>query len=566
MKFRSIVEIVRAKGQKETLTQELDQDRIVLGRGGSSDILYDSTLISLEHAAFSFQNGKLVIEDLDSLSGVRVNGRAVRRQELKAKDRIILGDTELRVTQEGDSWQIFEERSEAVGEDSNDRAKRYLESLNVTNALPSMTLLSSLFVIIIIALFLFIPLSGALNGVSEMTWSSGPISNAHKMIENNCEACHADPFTQIQDDTCLSCHKMTVHAEAFSTGDIAAAHSEMRCAQCHMEHNGDSGVTLSESSLCTDCHDGLSSVFPDTELLDVPHFQSHPEYAVTLAKFGGEDGETERVRLDDTHNLKDGARFKLNHKVHLEAGIAGPEGPTTLQCDDCHRLTPTTKIFEPVQYESDCSRCHGLEFDDRLPGNEVPHGDAETVYNYAYAEYAKLFLRQDDAPPVPGFERFKPGKAPKKREDKREFVENEVDRAARDAEELLFEKTACHLCHQISKKSESEFEADGSNSGRYKVRRPNIPVVWMPKANFDHSAHQEIKCASCHEGVTDSEETTDVLMPNVKSCQSCHADNGKIGKIHSDCIMCHSYHDQEVLPEVKKQEIHEIVSMIHGES
>ncbi|MCB0353341.1 MAG: FHA domain-containing protein [Bdellovibrionales bacterium] len=552
MKLRFVVDVIGAKGQKETAHSDFDQDAVVLGRGGSSDVIYESSLVSLEHLRISGDGHKLLLEDLDSLSGVRVNGKQTRRQELRVGDRITFGEIELVIRKVGETFELYEERRQKEKEDSDVRVKRLVQQLDPKRNLPSMTLLSIFLAALVLIGFFGYPLSIP----GKPSWNSGPLSNAHKMIEADCSLCHVEPFEPVQDKACLTCHEMSVHAEAFEHASMSDSHEEPRCAACHMEHNGDAGLTVSQAKLCTECHANIRATFADAESPNVMSFADHPEFSVSIPV--GDEGDMTRIRLSDRERLIDGTKLKLNHHVHLKKGIAGPDGPTDLHCTDCHRLTPETELFEPITYENDCASCHTLGFDDRLPELEVPHGDADTVYHFAYAEYAKLFLDAQQGPPVPGFERFKPGSEPRE-PDQREFVKDEVDRAARDAEELLFTKTACHLCHDIQEKE----SFDRLVEGRYEVMRPKIPSSWMSAALFDHAAHQEVRCESCHEGVSKSTETTDVLLPGVKTCQSCHGDAGAHGKVGSDCILCHSYHDQVLLPESKKRAIEDIVDVVN---
>jgi transcription elongation factor Elf1 len=63
----------------------------------------------------------------------------------------------------------------------------------------------------------------------------------------------------------------------------------------------------------------------------------------------------------------------------------------------------------------------------------------------------------------------------------------------------------------------------------------------MPHAKFDHDAHRSFTCLSCHEKALKSTETTDILLPGIAACQTCHAP----GPDHAEsrCFECHTYHD-----------------------
>jgi hypothetical protein len=70
-----------------------------------------------------------------------------------------------------------------------------------------------------------------------------------------------------------------------------------------------------------------------------------------------------------------------------------------------------------------------------------------------------------------------------------------------------------------------------------------IELPLMPLATFDHKAHAGLlECGSCHaqngRGVLKSHRATDVLVPGVARCRSCHAPS----EARSDCTTCHRFH------------------------
>lgn len=547
MKFRYTVEKTNSNGVAETSTTELEKDSIRLGRGASADVLLDSPLISLTHAVIKTLEGKLIIEDLGSPSGVRVNNENVRQSPLKSGDVIKLGDIELQVTNDNGVWGILERRKERE-ESGQDALQARIRRLELSNALPSLTSLSLVIGTLTLAFFLVMPLAG----FNKASWNSGPISNNHKMFESNCEACHSQPFSRVKDSDCKACHAVADHSPELQ--GVLSKHPahDKRCAACHMEHNGSHVESLlpRHSSLCVECHGKLNQLRPETSDPNIQSLEDHPEFHVRV-QTGDAANPLKKVRLDDKNALKDGTQIKLNHKIHLEPNIRGANGKVTMQCRDCHEFSADLKTIQPISFEKHCRSCHPLGFDERLPGNQVPHGKADEVVNYVFAEYAKLLLEIEKKEPdsnrlIPGSQIADVQQVNMARE--------EVQKRSRETEEMIFTKTGCQLCHFV--KEEANIEEGRS---RFEIVKPQIPVTWMPAARFDHGAHQQVTCESCHEGVRSSTLTTDVMLPRINLCRDCHAQHDVKDKVKSDCVECHSYHDALEFPDARRRTVKDVL-------
>jgi transcription elongation factor Elf1 len=70
----------------------------------------------------------------------------------------------------------------------------------------------------------------------------------------------------------------------------------------------------------------------------------------------------------------------------------------------------------------------------------------------------------------------------------------------------------------------------------------------MLRAKFDHDAHRGFTCVSCHAKALTSTESSDILLPGIATCKTCHAP----GPAHADsrCSECHTYHDWSKRKEV----------------
>lgn len=102
----------------------------------------------------------------------------------------------------------------------------------------------------------------------------------------------------------------------------------------------------------------------------------------------------------------------------------------------------------------------------------------------------------------------------------------------------------CGFCHQQI--------TDGPKEAPelFQISPLRIPDVWLPKSQFSHNAHSMVSCVDCHnEGkvkVTESEKTTDILLPGIESCQKCHAPQTSTieGGAPFNCVLCHGYHQK----------------------
>ncbi len=84
---------------------------ITIGRALSNDIVLDDAGLSRQHAAVTYRNGAVWIEDLQSKNGTFVNGRAVRHQtQLRPGDSLRLGSQALEV--EGEQGTILDSHHE----------------------------------------------------------------------------------------------------------------------------------------------------------------------------------------------------------------------------------------------------------------------------------------------------------------------------------------------------------------------------------------------------------------------------------------------------------------------
>jgi predicted component of type VI protein secretion system len=70
---------------------QLTKDKTTLGRRPYNDIVIDNLAVSGEHAVLQMIGAEVFIEDLNSTNGTYINGKAIKKQQLRANDVIEIG-------------------------------------------------------------------------------------------------------------------------------------------------------------------------------------------------------------------------------------------------------------------------------------------------------------------------------------------------------------------------------------------------------------------------------------------------------------------------------------------
>jgi len=146
------------------------------------------------------------------------------------------------------------------------------------------------------------------------------------------------------------------------------------------------------------------------------------------------------------------------------------------------------------------------------------------------------------------------------------------------AEDLLWRKT-CLECHVLNAPAPAG-PATGAASGAASAAAMVLPEIapsrittrWLPHAVFEHYAHSSLTCESCHTKAPSSQETSDILLPGISTCRTCHRDaREKVAAADNSCALCHQYHDwKEGTPIKGKYSIPQLVGGVivpapHGE-
>jgi pSer/pThr/pTyr-binding forkhead associated (FHA) protein len=79
----------------------LQKTSVTIGRLPTNDIVLDDGTVSGQHARLVFDEGRFLVQDLNSLNGTFVNDQFARRTVLKNQDEIRVGNCTLAFVDEG---------------------------------------------------------------------------------------------------------------------------------------------------------------------------------------------------------------------------------------------------------------------------------------------------------------------------------------------------------------------------------------------------------------------------------------------------------------------------------
>ena len=194
----------------------------------------------------------------------------------------------------------------------------------------------------------------------------------------------------------------------------------------------------------------------------------------------------------------------------------------------------------PVNYEKHCASCHPLAFDARFT-EAVPHKKPEIVIEFLARKFTEYIVAHPNEVHLadPADPRILRPPMPPAR-DAQEWIARRIS----DAQVLLWRKT-CVECHTLR-------VPDAMNeplaSRLPSVAEAAIQSQWLKHAAFDHTSHQMLICTECHTRATHSDKTSDVLLPGIETCRSCHHSGANAAE--SRCFECHLYHDRAKMKNV----------------
>jgi predicted CXXCH cytochrome family protein len=315
------------------------------------------------------------------------------------------------------------------------------------------------------------------------------------------------------------------------------------CTDCHTEHQGvNAAMDEPRQQFCADCHVGLKDRLRDTRLGDAGDFGTlHPQFVADVVTDPFARKATP-ISLDAHPRENNGLTFP--HKLHLDplGGVArmaatiGRErgyGRAGLQCGNCHHPSEDGVRFKPVNMERDCEACHSLAFD-QVGGivRTLRHGDVDQMM-------AELSV-SGYHPPVAA-ERRRPGEFAVGGNYHINFGPPRY--TSTTFQQALSRGGVCGECHTPAMRNGKPGVVPVTQVSRY------LANGW-----FDHKAHAQEKCTTCHAAQT-STTSSDLLLPTVAQCRTCHlGEDSHRAKVPSGCVMCHGYHPTQNAPRGTKQD------------
>lgn len=561
-----------ADGRDIVRPKPFDQKALTVGRSPENDIHLADLAVTLHHATIQDAgNGAVEIVATAGLPFV-VDGKQTEHARINVVQGAIIriGSHALTVAVgEGDDKGKTIVTVERVGAISNaSEAKEETHVFSLAAVLPGKRPLAWVLVLLVLGVFLAWPLVSIYSQPTDATrkvafhgdelWTSGHLSSVHRGLENNCQACHVKAGEAVRDTACVACHtKVHDHADpkrlALAMGSpgvvdgakrmVASAFNipPGRCVECHTEHQGQTAMPVTDEKFCTNCHGDLSARLADTGLKDASDFgDKHPQFEPTI-RFAAADGKAAFRRVSLDANPKEDNGLKFPHAMHLSAtnGVAkmalslgrGEGYGAPLECVSCHVRDASGSSFAAVKMEPACGACHSLAFD-QIDGTvrTLRHGDPKQV-----VADIRAFYRAGAARPAifDGMARRRPGESSGGGMGYVPATPTRIGNADQAIRAVFSKGGACFDCHQVS--------PTGNAAAPYAVAPVVLAKRYMTKGWFDHAAHDTEQCSSCHM-VAKSNSASDVNLPKIATCQSCHGGQDAHKAVPSSCAMCHDYH------------------------
>jgi predicted CXXCH cytochrome family protein len=569
---RSIVRHITRKSRGGfTIRDDIaDAEILVAGRGNDCAIHLPDPRILLRHAEISLRGDSLYVTAMPG-ADVRINGNLSHVARFGPLDVLRLGPYEIKLqtgmdgasTEDSEQFDshamiLTVELVEPMGDDLQQLVTR--SRIEITRiGLPIRTW-SWLLALLAAFLFFLVPFTLNLFHVTPEThlltraheqpkaaptgvWTSGAVSSPHRFFGAACETCHEIPFIPVRDQACLNCHD-GIESHAMEARFPGASFRTNTCSDCHKEHMGNQSITLNNQRFCVSCHGVLVEKTKNTDLRDATDFaKNHPQFRPTVI-VDSATGQMDRSRaIDETPPPVANTGLIFPHARHLRAGgVRDPvRGNVQLTCEECHKPVGDGHSMTLPTFQETCHQCHQLKFDVHVPARELMHGKPVEVFKQIGDIYDAVAMRGGyEEPEAPAIIRRRPGEV--LTEPEKKAASDWAQAKTMEIANGRFGKGLCAACHVLTELPENE----AAGGLTWDVKPVLLSNSYLPKASFTHEPHRDVACATCHAETKESMHSSDVLIPSVAVCQSCHGGEESHNRVPSTCVACHRFHRSDL--------------------
>ncbi|HEV3386693.1 MAG TPA: cytochrome c3 family protein [Gemmata sp.] len=428
----------------------------------------------------------------------------------------------------------------------------------------------------------------------DYSYSHGPLARAHRVWDDNCEACHRahsvaelGPSTFFQagnrwhDMTCEQCHTVAPHQLDATPADAVF---QTQCWKCHHDHGGrDNSLTRISDSHCTRCHANLAANHTTHNSGINPNIKNfvtdHPEFRALIANPPGTPVRSRTLKFSHALHLTTGLTYVQNGKdpmtveriTKLSSQAAAerfgkpgqdPKSPITLECGSCHQFTsgleggdsaaikltlerigeatrtlvpPRTEgaYYLPVNFEAHCRVCHPLKAPDAVFGDERRN----ITPRFDIPHRKQPLALQNDL--IAGYVR---GLVAEGHSALVAPVEpGGLPQPRRESAAGTIRVEAERLANIAMSRILSDKSGCAQCHDLNGTSVAPVPdhSVWFQHAKFNHAAHRAVTCATCHSNCVPAfaqgenvVEKEPLQISGVSSCKACHAPLGTLVELH----------------------------------
>jgi len=436
--------------KKESHTTIVEGNKLSVGRGTDQNILLPDNRVALTHAKLTVTSSGISVS-ASAGKYVLFNEQMVKKCRLTVNQSIdisghiitlLSGDkvpADKEAAEKGCDFVIEVKLNNEQQVALKDRYQTRLQDLNLGKRRWSWLL----FLLIIIGC-LIVPIMGVVNTPvmeslrdsalpDDSQWMAGKLMKSHQFMGDNCSQCHVEPFVQVNNQQCQTCHNETKH-HVDVEGIAVSFDAFNECTDCHKEHNDEDTLAQYSQKVCVSCHsdselgaEHISALKNKDHAVVTDFEQQHPSFTATmlisntLTSKSGEhitghqspllqkssvtshglkvvqsaNKELTRKALLADKNSKEQSNLNFSHKLHMDPkGINSATSTEVLACANCHEAEKGGLQMKPITMEQHCQSCHTLTFDVEDPERVVPHGSPTDVVMMMREYYAFRYIYQ----------------------------------------------------------------------------------------------------------------------------------------------------------------------------